>query len=42
MARRSVDTFKAFRLLCCELVLFAAWVAGNDLAVFYSDHYSGY
>src|SRR5882672_970105 len=24
---------KAFRLLCCELALFAACVAGNDLAV---------
>src|SRR5208282_6166361 len=30
---------KAFRLLCCELALFAACVARNDLAVFHSSDF---
>ena len=30
---------KAFRLLCCELALFAARVTGNDLAVFHSSDF---
>src|SRR5271163_4190275 len=35
----ALTDIKAFRLLYCELALFAACVAGNDLAVFHASDF---